>query len=146
MGVSQSGYYTWRHRLSKPPCLKRKRLENLIAHCYWENRRRYGTRRICAALTKYGIKVGRCAVRRVMGEQNLKAIAPQSFVPRTTDSKEQRLRRIYWRASKHKNVRQRKSLLGILHICRCRIEDGVIWRYGRIRSPDESSAGVWRTR
>jgi transposase InsO family protein len=87
MGVSLSGYYAWRHRLNKPPCLKRKRLENLIANCYWENRRRYGTRRIRAALAKSGIKVGRCVIRRMMEEQNLKAIAPKSFVPRTTDSK-----------------------------------------------------------
>jgi transposase InsO family protein len=87
MGVSLSGYYAWRHRLNKPPCLKTKRLENLIANCYWENRRRYGTRRIRAALAKSGIKVGRCVIRRMMEEQNLKAIAPKSFVPRTTDSK-----------------------------------------------------------
>jgi transposase InsO family protein len=87
MKVSVSGYYAWRKRLSRPPCLKTKRLEDLVAHCYWENRQRYGTRRISAALAKAGIKVGRCVVRRVLRQQNLKAIAPKAFKPRTTDSK-----------------------------------------------------------
>jgi len=87
MDVSLSGYYVWRKRLSRPPCLKKKRLADLIADCYWENRRRYGTRRIKAALAKTGLKVGRFAIGRVLGERNLKAIAPKRFVPRTTDSR-----------------------------------------------------------
>ncbi len=87
MRVSVSGYYRWRKRLTKPPCLKRKKLVDLIKHCYWENRRRYGTRRIKASLEKSGVKLGRLKIRRIMREQNLLAIAPKRFVPRTTDSK-----------------------------------------------------------
>ena len=87
MQVSQSGYYAWRKRLSKPPCLKRKRLAELVRNCYFENRRRYGTRRIKKALAKSGVKVGRRQVRRLMKEQNLKAIQPKSFTPKTTDSR-----------------------------------------------------------
>jgi transposase InsO family protein len=88
MRVSQSGYYAWRKRLTRPPCVQRKRLEDLITGCYWENRRRYGTRRIRAALAKEaGIKVGRFAVRRVLRERNLKAISRKGFVPQTTDSR-----------------------------------------------------------
>ncbi len=87
MRVSLSGYYAWRKRLSRPPCLKTKRLGDLIADCYWENRRRYGTRRICAALAKTGIKVGRFVIGRVLGERNLKAICRKRFVPKTTDSR-----------------------------------------------------------
>jgi putative transposase len=87
MRVSQSGYYQWKERLSKPPSLKRKKLADLVRHCYWENRRRYGTRRIRAALHKSGLKVGRYVVRQLMREQGLKAIQPKSFKPRTTDSK-----------------------------------------------------------
>jgi len=44
MEVSVSGYYAWRQRLTKPPGLKRKKLADLIKACYWENRKRYGTR------------------------------------------------------------------------------------------------------
>ncbi len=87
MQVSVSGYYSWRRRRTLPPCLKRKKLADLVRTCYFENRRRYGSRRIRASLQKDGIKVGRFVIRRIMQEQNLLAIAPKSFVPRTTESK-----------------------------------------------------------
>ena len=87
MEVSQSGYYKWRKRLQKPPSIRRKTLSQLVRNCYWENRRRYGSRRIKAALNKSGIKAGRFIIRRLMNEENLKAIAPKSFKPKTTDSK-----------------------------------------------------------
>ncbi len=85
MRVSVSGYYAWRKRLTKPPCLKRKKLADLVRDCYWENRRRYGARRIQKALHRAGIKVGRFQIRRLMKEQHLLAIQPRSFTPRTTD-------------------------------------------------------------
>jgi len=87
MEVSSSGYYAWRQRLAKPPCLKRKKLADLIKDCYWENRKRYGTRRIKAALAKRGVKAGRSVIRRLMREQGLKAMQPKSFQPTTTNSK-----------------------------------------------------------
>jgi len=87
MDVSPSGYYAWCKRLTKPPCLKRKRLVDLVRNCYFENRRRYGTRRISRALAKAGVMVGRQKVRRLMSEENLKAIQPKAFKPKTTDSK-----------------------------------------------------------
>lgn len=87
MRVSLSGYYAWRRRLRKAPFLKRKKLADLVRDCYWEHRRRYGTRRIKAALEKAGVKVGRFQIRRLMKEQQLKAIQPKSFKPRTTDSR-----------------------------------------------------------
>ena len=86
MGVSQSGYYAWRKRLTEPPRVRRKTLSQLVRKCYWENRRRYGSRRIKAALNKSGIKVGRFIIRRLMDEENLKAIAPKRFTPKTTNS------------------------------------------------------------
>ena len=67
--------------------MKIKRLAQLVKDCYFENRRRYGTRRIEKALAKQGIKIGRFQIRRLLREQNLKAIQPKSFTPRTTDSK-----------------------------------------------------------
>jgi transposase InsO family protein len=87
MGVSTSGYYAWRKRLSEPPKVRRKALAQLVRGCYWENRRRYGVRRIKAALNKEGVKIGNYKVRRLMKEEGLKAIQPKSFVPKTTDSK-----------------------------------------------------------
>lgn len=87
MKVSPSGYYAWRKRLTKPPCLKRKRLSDLVRNCYFENRRRYGARRISRSLAKNGIRIGRQKVRSIMTQENLKAIQPKTFKPRTTDSK-----------------------------------------------------------
>jgi hypothetical protein len=45
------------------------------------SRRRYGTRRIAVEL-----KIGRASVRAAMQRENLKAIAPRKFKPKTTDS------------------------------------------------------------
>ncbi len=87
MEVSASGYYAWRKRLQKPPCLKRKQLADLVRNCYFENRRRYGSRRISKALGKSGIRIGRGKVRRLMTKENLKAIRNKAFKPKTTDSK-----------------------------------------------------------
>lgn len=87
MEVSSSGYYAWRKLLTIAPKLKRKNLAQLIKDCYFENRRRYGVRRITASLNKEGVKIGKYQVRRLMKEQDLKAIQPKSYVPKTTDSK-----------------------------------------------------------
>ncbi len=86
MKVSASGYYAWRKRLTKPPCLKRKQLGDLVKNCYFQNRRRYGARRISKAIEKTGIKIGRSKVRRLMREEDLKAIRNKAFKPKTTDS------------------------------------------------------------
>lgn len=87
MEVSESGYYAWRKRLTKPPCPRRKSLKQLVRDCYFENRRRYGARRIQRSLAKNGIRIGRARVRRLMTEEGLKAIQSKAFKPRTTDSK-----------------------------------------------------------
>lgn len=87
MEVSTSGYYAWRKRLTEPPKLRRKTLAQLVKNCYFENRRRYGVRRIKASLNKEGVKIGKFQVRQLMKEEGLKAIGPKKFVPKTTDSK-----------------------------------------------------------
>ena len=87
MEVSASGYYAWRKRLTKPPCVQRKRLADLVRNCYFENRRRYGSRRIQKALGKSGISIGRRKVRVLMTEEGLTAIQAKAFKPKTTDSK-----------------------------------------------------------
>lgn len=58
-----------------------------VQDVFWENRRRYGSRRVQKALNEQGIEVGRHQVRRLMKRQNWQAIQPRSFVPRTTDSR-----------------------------------------------------------
>jgi transposase InsO family protein len=87
MSVSPSGYYVWRKRSTKAPCARRQQLKQLVRNCYFENRRRYGTRRIQKALARGGIRLGRSQVRRLMKEESLKAIQPRSFKVRTTHSR-----------------------------------------------------------
>ncbi len=58
-----------------------------MRNCYFENRRRYGARRISKALAKNGTQLGRRKVRTLLSEENLKAIQPRAFKPKTTDSK-----------------------------------------------------------
>ncbi len=82
MKVSCSAYYayascrTYRESATRVACAAR------IKECFWFHRRRYGTRRIAAAL-----KIGRSTARSVMQRENLRAIAPKRFKPQTTDSR-----------------------------------------------------------
>ena len=81
LGVSRSGYYAWRERPVRQDQLAPKEEE-----VFWQNSRRYGSRRITAELRDQTV-VGRHRVRRLMREQGLQAIQPRRFVPRTTDSR-----------------------------------------------------------
>jgi putative transposase len=87
MEVSASGYYAWRKRLTKPPKVRRKTSVELVRNCYFENRKRYGTRRIKASLQKSGTSIGRFQIRGILKEEGLQAIQPKSFRPKTTDSR-----------------------------------------------------------
>ena len=87
MEVSPSGYYAWGKRQTIAPKPRRKNLAQLVRNCYFENRRRYGVRRITASINKDGVKIGKFQVRQLMKEQSLVAIGPKIFVPKTTDSK-----------------------------------------------------------
>lgn len=81
LGVSRSGYYDWRDRPARQDQLAPK-----VGEVFWQNSRRYGSRRITAELRDQTV-VGRHRVRRLMREQGLQAIQPRRFVPRTTDSR-----------------------------------------------------------
>ncbi len=85
--VSRSGYYAWHHRQARSEPKTELTLAATVEAVFWRHARRYGSRRITAELKATGARVGRRRVRRVMRERNLRAIAPKSFVPRTTDSR-----------------------------------------------------------
>lgn len=51
------------------------------------NFKRYGSRRIKAALNEKGITLGRQKIAEIMRTEGLRAIQPPKFIPRTTDSK-----------------------------------------------------------
>ena len=81
LGVSRSGYYAWKERPAR-----QDQLAPQVEDVFWQNSRRYGSRRITAELREQTV-VGRHRVRRLMREQGLRAIQPRRFVPRTTDSR-----------------------------------------------------------
>ena len=81
LGVSRSGYYAWKERP-----VRQDRLAPQVEEVFWQNSRRYGSRRITAELREQTV-IGRHRVRRLMREQDLRAIQPRRFVPRTTDSR-----------------------------------------------------------
>ncbi len=81
MRVGASSYYryalgkTYRETAAQKACREKVRV------CFYEHRKRYGSRRIAAEL-----KIGRFRVRKALKREGLRAIAPKRFVPRTTDS------------------------------------------------------------
>lgn len=81
MKVSVSAFYAYRRGASYQKTARQKDLDERVRTCFYFHRRRYGTRRIAAELA-----TGRAAVRAAMWRENLKAIGPKRFVPRTTDS------------------------------------------------------------
>src|SRR5262245_53498786 len=80
LGVSRSGYYAWKERPERQDQLATK-----VEEVFWFHSRRYGSRRIAAELRRKAV-IGRHRVRRLMRKQDLHAIQPRRFVPRTTDS------------------------------------------------------------
>lgn len=82
MQVKRSCYYSWRANVSYGLSAAKTSQAARVKECFYFHRRRYGSRRIAAAL-----EMGRHRVRLVMKQENLKAIAPKRFVPQTTDSK-----------------------------------------------------------
>ena len=78
MKVNRSCYYLYASRQT----FRQSHLTAAVKDCFYDNRRRYGSRRIAASL-----KIGRAAVQKLMRQENLRAIQPRSFTPKTTDSK-----------------------------------------------------------
>lgn len=81
MKVSVSAFYAYRRGASYQKTARQAELDERVRECFYFHRRRYGRRRIAVEL-----KSGRAAVRTAMRRENLKAIAPKGFLPRTTDS------------------------------------------------------------
>ncbi len=86
MKVTRSGYYAYRNQESYQKSPEEVELGKQVKEVFLESRRRYGSRRVTAALQKKGIKVGRHLVRKLMKEQKLQAIVAKSFKPKTTIS------------------------------------------------------------
>jgi transposase InsO family protein len=84
--VSRSGYYAWSCRGPSRRQHRRQGLAIKIHALHGENRKLYGSPRICAALNACGQKACVNTVADVMRQEGLRARVKRRFVPRTTDS------------------------------------------------------------
>jgi len=82
MKVSTSAYYAYARGDTYRETTVQQKCREKVRVCFYEHRRRYGSRRIAAEL-----KIGRCKARLAMKREGLRAIAPKRFKPQTTDSK-----------------------------------------------------------
>lgn len=75
LGVSRSGYYDWERRAPSDRALSDAWLIERIREIWTENRKVYGSPRIHADLRlKYGIRVGRKRVERLMREAGISGL------------------------------------------------------------------------
>ncbi len=81
MRVSLSAFYAFRRGQTFQKTARQTVFDERVRSCFYFHRRRYGTRRIAVEL-----KIGRAAVRSAMRRENLRAIGPRRFKPRTTNS------------------------------------------------------------
>jgi len=80
--ISASAYYAYARGETYGETAAQKICREKVRQCFFNHRRRYGSRRIAAEL-----KIGRAAARSAMKREGLRAIAPKRFKPTTTDSK-----------------------------------------------------------
>jgi putative transposase len=85
--ISKSSFYEWKRNITYVLSEQKQALKEQVKDVFGEHRRRYGARRIAAELQERGLKIGRHQVRTLMKSQDLIAIQPKSFVPKTTNSK-----------------------------------------------------------
>jgi len=84
--ISRSAYYDFRAGHTFQPSPERLGVSAQVKEVFDANRRRYGSRRVMVTLQRQGIAIGRYKVSSLMRAQNLIAIQPKSFVPKTTNS------------------------------------------------------------
>lgn len=84
MKVSKSAYYDFKAGQTYQISLDRQLLQQAVKAIFDFHKRRYGARRILDEMRDKGYKIGIYLVRSLMDEQNLIAIQPKQYVPRTT--------------------------------------------------------------
>ncbi|MFO0937136.1 MAG: IS3 family transposase [Gemmataceae bacterium] len=87
LDVSRSAYYAW--YVDEPTSRGREDVElgETVRTIFWTHRRRYGARRIASELSDRGMVCSPRRVAKLLKIQDLRAIQPKSFVPKTTDSR-----------------------------------------------------------
>lgn len=86
LGVSRSGYYAWLRSEQSPARQQQAVFDTEVSRQFRNHKRRYGRRRLAAALRRKGV---RCSINRVgrsMQRQGFRARQSRKFIT-TTDSK-----------------------------------------------------------
>ncbi len=84
--VCFSVFYSWKRKSSYILSESKAKLSKQVKDVFEEHRRRYGAIRISKELQAQGVNIGRHQTQTLMKKQNLVAIQPKSFVPKTTNS------------------------------------------------------------
>lgn len=87
--IQKSSFYAWQRKETYVLKEAKDKKAVEVKSVFEVHRKRYGARRIVADLQEKGHKIGRFQVRSLMKKQDLVAIQPKSFVPKTTNSKHQ---------------------------------------------------------
>jgi putative transposase len=85
--VSRAGFYAWRSAVESARAQRDRELLPLVRDVFWRHKRRYGARRIAVELVAQGEPCGVARAAKLLKMQGLRAIQPQSFVPKTTQSR-----------------------------------------------------------
>lgn len=86
LNISTSAYYRFTNGQSYRPSPQKQALLKEVKEIFTFHKKRYGSRRIKEDLKDRGINMGIYRVRTLMREQNLIALQPKKFVPRTTQT------------------------------------------------------------
>lgn len=85
--VSRAGYYAWLAESVTSHQQRDRELMSLVCDIFWRHKRRYGARRIAVELAARGQHCGVDRVAKLLKMQGLRAIQPQGYKPRTTNSR-----------------------------------------------------------
>jgi len=83
----RTAYYRNRRGKSHNAEKKYYRPKHKIRIEFIQNLKRYGSRRIRELLKQKGITIGRSKIAGLIQKEDLRAIQPPKFIPRTTDSR-----------------------------------------------------------
>lgn len=86
LGASRSSYYAFHVGLTYQSSWNDQILLKEVKDTFEKHLKRYGARRVWSELKDRDFQIGLYKVRRMMREQDLEAIQPKSYVPRTTQS------------------------------------------------------------
>lgn len=94
LGVSSSGYYSWKNWEKSRQEIRRERVKREIKNIYERSKKVYGAPKIMKELEKIGEKVSLKTVSKYMRNMNLKAIWVKKYRPEKHEEVEKELKNV----------------------------------------------------